>query len=45
MNGGYPQKSKMCAGAYEYLRKRGISNKMMRLAYALGIDTPPKRGE
>lgn len=45
MNGGYLQKPKMCAGAYAYLRKKGISNKMMRLAYALGIDTPLDRGE
>lgn len=40
MNGykGEPQKPKMCAGAYEYLKKEGRPNLMMRLAVSMGIE-------
>lgn len=36
------QELKMCYGAYKFLRENGRANMQMRLAYVLGIDTPPE---
>ncbi len=36
------QELKMCYGAYMFLRSKGRANTQMRLAYMLGIDTPPE---
>ena len=36
------QPRKMCAGAYEYLLQIGRPNLSMRIAYAMGVDTPPE---
>lgn len=36
------QEAKMCAGAYEFLQREGMPNIQMRMAYSLGIDSPPK---
>lgn len=35
---GFVQPKKMCAGAYEYLKKMGRPNIMMRIAMASGIE-------
>lgn len=45
MEASEPQELKMCYGAYKFLRENGRANMQMRLAYALGIDTPPNEGE
>lgn len=42
MNETDEQELKMCYGAFRYLQDNSRANTQMRLAYMMGIDTPPK---